>query len=56
MLTHLHSKRFESHKTKVLDKRAYGHVQSRIPGGALRECVFKIGEILDFGVKVQTEV
>ena len=30
LFTHLHGKRFEPDKTKVLDKRAYSHVQSRI--------------------------
>ena len=56
MLTHLHGERFEPHKTKILDERAYSHVQSRIPGRTLRESVLEMGKVLDFGIKVQIEV
>lgn len=53
---HLHRKRLEAHQTKVLYQPADGHVQRAITWRGGRQCVFEMGEVLYFGIKLQVEV
>ena len=53
---HLDREGLEAHEAKVLDERAYRHVQRRVPRRLLGEQVLEVGQVLDFGVKVEIEV
>jgi hypothetical protein len=53
---HLYREGLEAHQTKVVYQLANGHVQRTITWRGGRQRGFEVGEVLDFGVKLQVEV